>query len=414
MPNPGLTDDQMLEALRNVSEYGSITEAARVMGINRATMQGRVDRARDKFLNGDTLTDELKTMIADGFELRGYSQFTKTAAGDPIWLKTRRAERDYWAGVTAAIARVKPIDPKRIAPLPTEPQDDIVPWLQIGDAHIGMLANERETGANFDISIGKREIMAAASALIDAAPECERLVINDLGDGTHYETFKAETEASGHAVDQDTRYWKMIDAYMEISEFICERALAKARKVDLLYNQGNHSRSNDTWMAAHMRSLHRNNERVTVLPNESPYIAYRMGKTLVVVHHGDKARPEKFRDVASSDFSADWGETEFRYLDGGHVHHSQRKELAGCLFESWNNLAPRDKYAHDGGWRSKQCMSLVLRSRKYGEVGRQVMPIERVRLEGQCGKLLVIGQPALLYLSPCSLAHALGAVHGNR
>ena len=106
MPNPGLTDDQMLESLRNLPEYGSITEAAPAQDINHATMQGRVDRARDKFLNGDTLTDELKTMIADGFELRGYSQFTKTAAGDPIWLKTRRAERDYWAGVTAAIARV--------------------------------------------------------------------------------------------------------------------------------------------------------------------------------------------------------------------------------------------------------------------------------------------------------------------
>jgi len=108
-------------------------------------------------------------------------------------------------------------------------------------------------------------------------------------------------------------------------------------------------------------------------------VGYRMGKTLVVVHHGDKAKPEKFRDVVCSDFAADWGETEFRYLDGGHVHHSQRKELAGCVFESWNNLAPRDKYAHDGGWRSKQCMSLVVRSRSYGEVARHVMPIERVR-----------------------------------
>lgn len=378
MPNPGLSDDEMLEALRLVTEYGSITEAARQIGMNRETLQGRVNRARDAVATG-SLSAELGDMVADGFTLKGYSQFTKTASGDPIWLKTVKAEQDYWQGIKEAIAKFEPLDPKRIPPMPAEPQTDIVPWLQIGDAHIGMLANERETGANFDIAIGKREICAAAAALIDAAPECERMVINDLGDGTHYETFKAETEASGHAVDQDTRYWKMIDAYMEISEFICEKALEKAKTVDLLYNQGNHSRSNDTWMAAHMRSLHRNNPRVNVLPNESPFIAYRMGKTLVVVHHGDKAKPEKFRDVVCSDFGIDWGETEFRYLDGGHVHHSQRKELAGCVFESWNNLAPRDKYANDGGWRSKQCMSLVLRSRNYGEVGRQVMPIERVR-----------------------------------
>ena len=379
MANPGLTDDQMLEAVWAVNEYGSVNEAARRLKIARSTLQNRLAKANDRFPDGEALKLDMESRLAPGFELRGYSQFTKTQAGEPIWLKTRAAERDYWEGVTRAIEGFEPIDPVRIAPLPAEPQSDIIPWLQIGDAHIGMLANERETGANFDIAIGKREICAAAAALIDMAPACERLVINDLGDGSHYETFKAETEASGHAVDQDTRYWKMIDAYMEIGEFICERALAKANTVDLIYNQGNHSRSNDTWMAAHMRSLHRNNPRVNVLRNESGLITYRMGATLVAIHHGDKMRPEKFRDAVSSDYSADWGETEFRYLDGGHVHHSQRKELAGCVFESWNNLAPRDKYAQDGGWRSKQCMSLVLRSRRYGEVGRQVMPIERVR-----------------------------------
>lgn len=379
MPNPGLTDDQLLEALRNVSEYGSITEAARVMDINRETLQGRVNRAREKFLNGHALTDDLKARIADGFELHGYSQFTKTEAGEPIWLKTRRAERDYWGGIKTAIEGIKPVSLAEIAPLPPEPQSDIIPWLQIGDAHIGMLANERETGANFDIAIGEREICAAAASLIDGAPDCETLVVNDLGDGTHYETFRAETEASGHALDQDTRYWKMIEAYIRITRFIIERALAKAGKVIYICNQGNHSRSNDVWMAATVRALYGDTGRVQVMDNSSPFISVRMGKTLVVVHHGDKARPEKFRDVVASDFAADWGETEFRYLDGGHVHHSQRKELAGCVFESWNNLAPRDKYAHDGGWRSKQCMSLVLRSRSYGEVGRHVMPIERVR-----------------------------------
>ena len=378
MATPPLTDDELLEALRVVSEYGSIAEAARQLNMNRLTLQSRVTRARDRLADG-TLREELDGRIAEGFELRGYSQFTKTQAGEPIWLKTRKAERDYWEGIQAAIEGFQPIDPARIPPMPKEPSSDVIPWLQIGDAHIGMLANERETGANFDVQIGKTEILSAAFALIDAAPECERMVINDLGDGTHYETFKALTEASGHAVDFDTRYWKMIDAYIEISEAICERALTKAGTVDLIYNQGNHSRSNDIWMAAHMKSLHRNNPRVNVIDNQGVFIAYRMGKTLVVIHHGDKTRPEKFRDVASSDYSADWGETEFRYLDGGHVHHSQRKELAGCEFESWNNLAPMDKHAYDGGWRSKQYMSLVLRSRTYGEIGRHKMPIERVR-----------------------------------
>ena len=359
--------------------HGSARKAAEALGLSKDAVSKAYRRVKARAAKqGYAPESGIDHPVAEGFELRGYSHFTKTALGEPIWLKTRAAERDYWEGIRTAIEAVKPIDPA-ILPAPEEPQSDIVPFLQIGDAHIGMLASEAETGANFDISIAKREICAAAAALIDEAPPCERMVINDLGDGTHYETFKAMTEASGHAVDYDTRYWKMIDAYVEICEFIAERALAKANTVDLIYNQGNHSRSNDSWIAVLMRSLHRNNPRVNVLRNESPYIAYRMGKTFVLIHHGDKAKPEAVAKVMAEDYAIDWGETEYRYIDGGHVHHSQRKELPGCVFESWNNLAPRDKYAHDGGWRSKQCMTLVLRSRRYGERGRKVMPIALVR-----------------------------------
>jgi hypothetical protein len=372
-----LTQKQ-IEALAAIEEAGSITAAAKLLGISRGAIRDRVANANHA--NGNELREELDDRVADGFELKGYSQFTKTAAGEPIWLKTRKAERDYWEGVAAAIRDVSLDNLPQVSNGPAQiDTTDLVPWLQIGDAHIGMVSSEKETGANFDISIAEREICAAASSLIDIAPPCDRFVVNDLGDATHYETFAALTEASGHAVDFDTRYWKMIEAYIRITRFIIERALTKAQTVDYICNQGNHSRSNDIWMAATIRALYGQSGRVNVLQNQSPYIAYRMGKTLVVVHHGDKAKPERFRDVVCSDFAADWGETEFRYLDGGHVHHSQRKELAGCIFESWNNLAPRDKYAHDGGWRSKQCMSLVLRSRTYGEVGRTLMPIERVR-----------------------------------
>ena len=368
------------EYLDALETYGSARKVEKAFGLTKDAVAASIRRLRTFAASkGYAPEAHIEHPVAEGYKLTGYSHFTKTVHGEPIWLKTKAAETDYWQGLCELLEAREPINPALVAPMPAEPQSDIIPWLQIGDAHIGMLSAEAETGANFDISIAKREICAAAAALIDEAPECERMVINDLGDGTHYETFRAMTEASGHAVDYDTRYWKMIDAYIEIGEFICARALTKAKTVDLIYNQGNHSRSNDTWMAAHMRSLYRNNPRVNVLRNESTLIAYRMGRTVVFVHHGDKMKPEVFARAASDDYAADWGETIFRYLDGGHVHHSQRKELAGCLFESWNNLAPRDKYAQDGGWRSKQCMTMVYRSRQYGETGRRVMPIERVR-----------------------------------
>lgn len=376
MAAPPLSDEVLRETLRFVEQYGTVTDAARAAGVSRETFQSRYNKAR---LRRDLrLGAEIDNRIADGYEPTGYSQLTKTAAGEPIWLKTRRAERDYWQGVTAAIQALEPVDTS-IIPLPPEPSGDIVPWLQIGDAHIGMLACETETGANFDIAIAEREICAAAAMLIDAAPYCERMVINDLGDATHYENFRGETEASGHAVDYDTRFWKMVRAYIRITRFIIERALTRAAKVDYITSQGNHSRTNDIWISAMVEALYSDGGRVTVLRNETPFIAYRMGKTLVMIHHGDKAKPARLRDIMAHDWAADWGESHFRYIDGGHVHSSRREELAGAVFESWNNLAPRDKWAHDSGYRSKQSMSMVYRSRTYGEIGRQLLPVEKVR-----------------------------------
>lgn len=375
MANPGLTQDEherrFAVARKHIATgFGWKGRAANELQLDQSTFHSWCKK-------NDITAPEPGDQVADGFALKGYSEFTKTEHGTPIWLKTIKAEQDYWRGVADAIRDVKPVQD---VPLPTGlPDGDIIPWLQIGDAHIGLLANEKETGANFDVGIGEAEICAAAAALIASAPPCKRMVINDLGDGTHAESFAALTEASGHALDVDTRYWKMIRSYIRITRFIIDRALEKAEVVDYICNQGNHSRSNDIWAAALVEQLYGATGRVNVLENANVFIPYRMGKTMVVVHHGDKCRPEKFRDVVSSDYAIDWGETEFRYLDGGHVHHSQRKELAGCIFESWNNLAPRDKYANDGGWRSKACMTLVLRSRTYGEVGRHVMPIERVR-----------------------------------
>ncbi len=200
MPTPPLSEDKMREAVEAVELHGSINRAAEALGLARSTLHERVKHAKRK-----GLADGLHGMVAEGFALKGYSEFTKTEHGTPIWLKTVKAEQDYWQGVAAAIRDVEPV---KDVPLPTGlPNGDIIPWLQIGDAHIGLLANEKETGANFDVGIAEAEICAAAAALIASAPPCKRMVINDLGDGTHAESFAALTEASGHALDVEVARW---------------------------------------------------------------------------------------------------------------------------------------------------------------------------------------------------------------
>ncbi len=379
MPNPGVSPEEhqrRLEAVQRQSAqgFGWMARVSKELDIDKGTLRSWC-RANGIGPEGP------EAQVAEGFALKGYSEFTKTEHGTPIWLKTVKAEQDYYAAVVEAINSREPkavnIPPPRLQSFDAR---DIVPWLNIGDAHIGMLAHGMEALANFDMKIAQPEILQAAYDLIDRAPDCETMVVNELGDGTHYENMRAMTERSGHLLDADGRFYKMIDCYLDIMEAIIEKALTKARNVHVIINQGNHSETNDYWAASHFRRLYSKvgNDRVKVLDNRNPFIGYRMGKTFVLIHHGHKAKPETLRQVMSTDYAIDWGEATFRYIDGGHIHHFSAKELGGAEWCSFNNLAPVDKHAHDGGWRSKQAMTLVLRSRTYGDLGRYKMPIEMV------------------------------------
>ena len=114
--------------------------------------------------------------------------------------------------------------------------------------------------------------------------------------------------------------------------------------------------------------------------NDSVFIPYRMGKTLVTVHHSDKCPQARLLGVMTSDFRKDFGETDFHYIDIGHVHHHfVSKEHLSVITESWNHLAANDKWAHESGYRSRKAISVVYRSKTYGDVGRRVLGIDEIR-----------------------------------
>jgi DNA repair exonuclease SbcCD nuclease subunit len=133
-------------------------------------------------------------------------------------------------------------------------------------------------------------------------------------------------------------------------------------------------------MAELLRNAYEHSGRVHVLDNDGVYIPYRMGNTFVMVHHSDKCPPARLVGVMTNDYREDFGQTEFHYIDMGHVHHHfVSKEYPGVVLESWNHLAPNDKWAHDAGYRSRKSISVVFRSRKFGDLGRRHLPLEEVR-----------------------------------
>lgn len=375
--------ERQAEILDALVSHKGVRAAARALSVQHAVVLKAQRAVRKKAaLHGVSPSHDMRKAVPDPFVVKGTSTYYDRE-GKPTqqWVKSRLDPHLQAEVLREAISAFIEDVPNIDAPAgPAEYQTDIVPWVQIGDAHIGMLAHAAETGENFDLKIAERELLAGVRQLIDELPFSDRIVINDLGDMTHYENFAATTEASGHVLDYDSRFPRMVRVYSRTMRAIVDAALARAQVVDVIINQGNHSRTNDIWMAEMLRVAYGHTGRVNVLNNESVFIGYRMGATLVMTHHGDKCKPQKLADVMATDFARDWGETQFRYIDTGHVHtNTVRSECQGAVVESFNILATGDRWAHDNGYRSRRAITCVLRSRRFGEVGRRLLPIEEVR-----------------------------------
>jgi hypothetical protein len=375
--------ERQAQYIEAVNKHGSYGKAGKALGVSEFAVRSSIKRlvklaaTRGYSPDHDYVHPVPETHVAKGVS----TYYDADGKVRSQWVKSDLRLQAYNDAVKGAIlAFVEDLPKLTTPPAPRNFSTDVIPWVQIGDAHIGMLAHAAEVGENFDVKIAERELCAAIGQLVDEMPACERAVLNDLGDFTHYENFSATTEASGHPLDFDSRFPKMIRAYARVMRFIIERLLTKVQVLDVIINQGNHSRTNDIWCAVMLRALYEGNPRVNVLDNDSVFIGYRMGKTFVMVHHSDKCTPAKLPGVMTADFPKDFGETDFRYIDIGHVHHrSVALDQNGITVESWNHLAASDKWAHEAGYRSSKSITVVLRSKTYGEIGRRTLPIAEVR-----------------------------------
>lgn len=366
-----------------VAEHGSMRAAAKALGLTESTIRMSMGALRLRAaLKGYSPEHDMTHAAPDTHMVKGVSSYYGSD-GRLIgqWVKTKLDDAvAIQAMKDAARAFVADLPALPAPPAPLEFSTDVIPWIQIGDAHIGMLAHEWEVGETFNLEIAEAELLGAIDVLVSEMPPVERCVINDLGDATHYDNATGTTAHSGHVLDKDGRFPAMLRVYSRVMRSIVDKALTKARHVDVIVNQGNHSRINDFWMREMLEVVYGHTGRVHVLNNDTPFIAYRMGNTLVMTHHSDKVKPRDLIGVMTTDFRSDFGATHYHYIDIGHIHHRKvAAEHPSIVVESWNNLAPGDQWSHDSGYRAKRSISVVLRSRTYGEVGRRVLPVQEVR-----------------------------------
>ncbi|WP_426287509.1 hypothetical protein [Luteibacter sp. E-22] len=326
-------------------------------------------QARQGWAPGHGIT----TPLPLGQKLRGTSTLIDKRTGEQVmqWVKSNedaeeQAEifRAACEAMTAKLPRVKP----RVASGAW--RDDLLTVYPIGDPHIGMYAWADETGDDWDLAIAERVHCGAMAELVSSAPRSKQAVILNLGDALHYDSLAAVTPRSGHNLDADGRYAKMVSVAVKIIRQCIESALTKHERVHVINLPGNHDETGALWLSVALSHVYENEPRVTIDTNPSVFSYYRWGKVLLGAHHGHACKSDKLPGVMACDRAKDWGETTHRHWLIGHIHHESKKEFSGVSVESFNTLAAKDAYAANGGWRSGRSMQAIVYHAEHGEVAR--------------------------------------------
>jgi hypothetical protein len=372
------------EYIDAVRKYGSALAAAKSLKVAHQTIDTALKSAINKAAKaGYSPAHDMTKPAPDGFKLRGTSTFyDQDGKLSRQWVKTEidkeKQEQMLIAAIesaTSAIPRLKPIK------LKGQTVSDLANFYTITDYHIGMLAWDKEGGADWDIKIAERILIGAFSAMIASSQNAEVGIINQMGDFLHFDGLLPVTPMNKHVLDADSRFPKLIDVAIRCLRVMVDMALTKHKKVHLICAEGNHDLASAHWLQRIFKTLYEAEPRVTVDASPKPYYCYQHGKTMLCVTHGHQKNTNDLPSVFASEFPKVWGDTEYRYCHEGHMHHKQVKEMRGMTREMHQTLAARDAYASRGGYASERSCVCITYSKIHGEVGR--VSIKPAMLEGE-------------------------------
>lgn len=268
-----------------------------------------------------------------------------------------------------------------VSRMPAPGQDaDVIALYPLGDPHIGMLAWAPEAGEHFDLKIALRELLTCVRIMVESAPPASQAIITNLGDFLHAQNDDQRTPGHGHKLDVDGRYAKVLDAGHVLLRGIVDAALVRHAHVTIRNLPGNHDPQVAAELAMWLRAVYEREPRVTVADAFAPYQFDRFGCCLFGWAHGDGAKAEALPLLMANAQAENWGATTEHVWHTGHVHHLSRKEFTGCVVETHRTMAGKDFWHTSKGYSAKRSLQVIAYHHEFGEVTRNTVGIERVRV----------------------------------
>jgi hypothetical protein len=197
------------EYIRAVHAAGSIRKAAKTLGLHHSAITKSLHRLQKlAALHGYSPACDMTRKVPDPFIVKGVSSYyNKDGELAGQWVKSKLDNDKLNAMLVAAAAAMSEDIPK--AEPVKAPKSTIAALLNlyvITDAHVGMLAWDKESGEDWDLKIAEYTLVKCFERMIETAPAAESCVISELGDFLHFDSLKPVTPEHG-------RWWVSRSGY---------------------------------------------------------------------------------------------------------------------------------------------------------------------------------------------------------
>ena len=356
-----------------VEKHGGIAQAARALGRDERGMRRLIKRAKAaQARQGVSPEHDINRPVPEILTMSGLSDMRRNSDGLPVWYKFREDREKVAQLMREAVEAMREEIPAA-EPIPapvTVADSDLLNLYVLTDFHLGMLAWAEETGDDWDMRIAEETLMAWFRYAIAHAPPAQTAYFAQIGDLLHFDGLEAVTPASGHILDADTRFAKLVRVAIRCLRRAIKMMLGKYQTVVVLMADANHDPSGSVWLREFFAALYEDEPRVVVDQNCDTYYCYEHGQTCLFFHHGHKRKPGDISKVFAGKYPEPFGRTRYRYAHMGHLHHIDVREDQLMVVEQHRTLCGKDAYASRGGWLSERSSPVITYCKREGEVSR--------------------------------------------
>ena len=364
-------------------KYKSGREAAEALGVHESNVGRRLERILNKAAKkGIAPYANMTQSAAEGFSIKRISSYHNVETGELSrqWV-IQEPDRVKLLEMLRVLSTemLEGLEPLAAVPAPAEVLDeDLMVNIPIGDAHIGMLSWEEETNDKYDLKVAKALHCRSVDMLIAQTPNAKHCTIIDLGDFLHSDNLEGTTSRSGHVMDMDSRYHKVVRVAIRIVIHYINAALKKFEFVTFRPEVGNHNDAGAIWMQEMLSMYYENEPRVTIGNKPGVVFYWQHGDCYFMSHHGHQIKGDRLYQLFAKQIMDNDIKTRHRKIYLGHVHHKSFVENAVCEMQTYRTLAAKDAYAAGAGYSAGRSITAEIWHKKYGEMSQIVVNVQMV------------------------------------